>query len=160
MDAESVRDFVKRLPHVEETLQWGDALVFWVGDKTIGGKMFAVASLAGPGPVFSFAAGPEKYPELVEREGVVPAPYLARAHWVALVHWKALPSGEVQSLLRDAHGLIFAKLPKRTKEILALPAGEFRKLLTERKKLLAARAAAGKKTSVPKKKPARPKRGS
>ena len=41
MDSESARAFLLRLPHVEETLQWGNNLVFWVGDKAIGGKMFA-----------------------------------------------------------------------------------------------------------------------
>ncbi len=46
MDAERVRAFLLTLPHVAETLQWGDNLVFWVGDKSIGGKMFALVNLS------------------------------------------------------------------------------------------------------------------
>ncbi len=85
MDAERVRTFCLGLPHAAETLQWGANLVFRVGDKSAGGKMFALVNLDGlGGPVISFCAGPEGYAELLEREGVVPAPYLARAHWVAL----------------------------------------------------------------------------
>ncbi len=70
--------------HVEETLQWGNNLVFWVGDKAIGGKMFALLNLdADSNGVLSFAAGPEGAAELLEIDGIFPAPYLARAHWVA-----------------------------------------------------------------------------
>src|SRR5271168_1794039 len=45
MDAERAREYLLRLPHVVETMQWGANLVFWVGDKAIGGKMFAVLNL-------------------------------------------------------------------------------------------------------------------
>src|ERR1700712_4622216 len=45
MDAERARAFLLKLPHVVETRQWGDNLVFWVGDKAIGGKMFALLNL-------------------------------------------------------------------------------------------------------------------
>ncbi len=85
MDAERLREYLLRLPHVVETMQWGANLVFWVGDKAIGGKMFALINLDDDQrAVLSFAAGPERYAELLETEGVVPAPYLARAHWVAI----------------------------------------------------------------------------
>jgi YjbR len=74
MNIEALRKFLLSLPHVEETMQWGDNLLFWVGDKTIGGKMFAVANLdRDSNGVLSFAAGPERYHELLETEGVFPA---------------------------------------------------------------------------------------
>jgi hypothetical protein len=41
--------------------------------------------------------------------------------------------------LARAHALIYEKLPKRTKAVLALPEKERVKLIRERKKLLAAR---------------------
>ena len=142
MDAEKVRAIVTKLPHVEETVQWGDRLVFWVGDKAIGGKMFAVVDLSGEGKtLISFNAGPERFAELVETEGIVPAPYLARIHWVALEHWDALTARELADLLAAAHALTFAKLPKRTRDALAMPAAERRKLVAARRKLLVARKA-------------------
>ena len=92
MDAEQLRRVLLKLPHVEETLQWGENLVFWVGDKAVGGKMFALCNLDPKGgPVLAFPTGPERYPELLEREGLRPAPYFARIFWVALEHWNALP---------------------------------------------------------------------
>ena len=128
MDAERARAFLLTLPHVAETLQWGDNLVFWVGDKCIGGKMFALINLFTDGPsagghgVISFAAGPERALELLELEGFYPAPYLARAHWVATAAWSALRPAEWQAELRSAHAVIFAKLTKRTREALSAPA--------------------------------------
>jgi predicted DNA-binding protein (MmcQ/YjbR family) len=140
MDVETVRSFLLTLPHAEETMQWGASLVFWVGDKTLGGKMFAVTHLDGGGRVvLSFAAGPERFAELVEIEGVLPAPYLARAHWVGLERWDVFPASELKALLRHAHSLVETKLPKRTRELLALPPAEKKKLIAARRKLLAAK---------------------
>src|ERR1700730_8627755 len=142
MDAERLREYLLRLPHVVETMQWGANLVFWVGDKAIGGKMFAVVNLDDDQKaVLSFAAGPERYAELLETEGVFPAPYLARAHWVALKDWGVFRSSELEELLEHGRRLIFDTLPKRTREVLAMPLAAQRKLVKERKKLLAGRAA-------------------
>jgi len=143
MDAESLRAYLRSLPDVTETLQWGENLVFWVGDKAIGGKMFAILNLGSPLAVASFAAGPERFAELVEVDGVFPAPYLARAHWVSLRSWNALPAAELKSLLRDARELVHEKLPRRTKDVLAMPAAEKKKLIAERKKKLAGRGKRG-----------------
>ncbi len=141
MDAESARAFLLGLPDVAETMQWGENLVYWVGDKTIGGKMFAVVNLGSPRAVISFAAGPERFAELVEVEGCFPAPYLARAHWVAVESWDALGAAELKELLRRACELVHAKLPKRTRDVLGMSAAEKRKVIAGRKKLLSSRAA-------------------
>src|ERR1700737_3682731 len=101
MDVEKLRRFLLSLPHVEETMQWGDNLLFWAGDKSIGGKMFAVVSLSGGGrTVIAFAAGPERFAELVEIDGIIPAPYMARMHWVALERWDVLRASELEELFR------------------------------------------------------------
>jgi predicted DNA-binding protein (MmcQ/YjbR family) len=140
MDADLLRTWLLTLPHVEETMQWGESLVFWVGNKHLGGKMFAVANLSASSRVLSFAATPDRFAELLETEGVIPAPYLARAHWVAIEQWDTLPTPELKSLLQDARTLVETKLPKRTRKNLTLPA-------TQRKKLIAA-----SKKQTPKKK--------
>jgi predicted DNA-binding protein (MmcQ/YjbR family) len=140
MDVERMRAFLLKLPHVEETMQWGDNLVFWAGDKAIGGKMFALANLEGTGKgVLSFHAGADRYNELLENEGVIPAPYMARIFWVCLERWDVLPQRELEDLLTQAYERVFAKLPKRTKDVLAMPAAQRQKLIAKRKKLLASR---------------------
>src|SRR5271165_7191332 len=138
MNVELLRAFLLSLPHVEETMQWGDNLVFWVADKAIGGKMFALANLSPDSHgVLSFAAGPERYAELLEVEGVFPAPYMARIYWVAIERYDAFTSNELKEHLRNAHTLTYEKLPKRTRDVLALAAAERKKLIAARKKLLA-----------------------
>lgn len=140
MDAERVRAFLLSLPSVEETLQWGNNLVFWVGDKAIGGKMFALINLDGDGrAVMSFAAGAEGSAELLEIDGIFPAPYLARAHWVAMERWGVLRKSELEARLRSARELIEAKLPKRTRDVLAMAPAERRKHIAARKRALTKR---------------------
>ncbi len=134
MDAESLRAFLLSLPDVCETMQWGDNLVYWVGDKAIGGKMFALVSLTPDRGVLSFAAGPERFAELVEVEGVFPAPYLARAHWVAVERWNTLPASELKELLRSARGIVYEKLPKKTQAALAANPAAKKKPATGKRK--------------------------
>lgn len=129
------------LPHVVETLNWGHRLVYWAGDRDLGGKMFAMTDLDGTGfGVLSFHCGAERFHELLEMEGISPAAYLARAHWVTVERWDVLRAREFEEELRRSHALTFDKLPKRTKTVLALPEKERNKILRERKKQLASRA--------------------
>ena len=108
MNIEWIRKYCLSLPHTTEKVQWQDDLVFKVG-----GKMFAVVVLV-PSPVWmSFKSSAEEFAELVELPGIIPAPYLARAQWVALTADCVLPQAEIKRLLRQAHDLVFAKLPKR-----------------------------------------------
>jgi predicted DNA-binding protein (MmcQ/YjbR family) len=108
MDAEWLRKVCLALPHTTEQIQWGYDLVFKVG-----GKMYAVAPLE-PAPVcLSFKCSDESFAELTERPQIVPAPYMARAKWVALEIPEALSRAELAELLRVSYQLVFAKLPKR-----------------------------------------------
>ncbi len=141
MDNERIREICLALPHTAETLNWGHHLVYWAGDREIGGKMFAMTDLDGSGiGVLWFHCGAERFHELLEIEGIRPSPHLARAFWVSLERWDALRTRQIEEELARAHALIFEKLPKRTKAILAMPEKERAKLIRERKKLLAARA--------------------
>ncbi len=141
MDNERIREICLALPHVRETVNWGHHLVYWVGDREIGGKMFAMTDLDGRGiGVLWFHCGAERFPELVEREGIVASPYLAKAHWVTIERWDALRPRETEEELRRAHALIYEKLPSKTKALLALPEKDRAKVIGERRKVLAARA--------------------
>ena len=109
MNIEWMRRHCLSFPHATENVQWVKDLVFKVA-----GKMFAVAALE-PGPhVYSFKSTPEKFAELIEQPGIVPAPYLARAHWVALETEDALTRAEAKQLLRQSYELVLAKVPKKT----------------------------------------------
>ena len=114
MDIEWLRRFCLSLPHTSEQIQWEDDLVFKVG-----GKMYAVLVLE-PGPVWlSIKCGDEEFAELIERQGIIPAPYLARAHWISLTSPAVLPRTEIERLVRGSYDLVFAKLPRKKQLSLA-----------------------------------------
>jgi predicted DNA-binding protein (MmcQ/YjbR family) len=114
MNVDQLRKLCLCFPGATEQVQWGDDLVFKVA-----GKMFAVTPLI-PAPVsLSFKVSPEDFAELTERPGIIPAPYLARAKWIALESRDALASSELAPLLRASYELVLAKLPRKTREDLA-----------------------------------------
>jgi predicted DNA-binding protein (MmcQ/YjbR family) len=146
MDAERARKFLLGLPDVVETQQWGDNLVYWVGDKAVGGKMFALISLSGGLTgggrfVVSFASDAEGFAVWVEQESIFPAPYLARAKWVAAERWDAMRDTEWREALTQACEIVRAKLPPKAKRVLLLSKSEQRRViaaarsLREKKKL-------------------------
>jgi predicted DNA-binding protein (MmcQ/YjbR family) len=115
MDIEQLRKICLAFPGASEQIQWGDDLLFKVG-----GKMFAITPLI-PAPVYlSFKATAENFAELTERPGIIPAPYLARAQWVALESRDALAPSELAPLLRASYDLVVAKLPRKTRESLVV----------------------------------------
>jgi predicted DNA-binding protein (MmcQ/YjbR family) len=108
MNLDKLRTLCLSFPGATEQIQWGSDLVFKVG-----GKMFAVAATEPGDHVLSFKCTDEGFAELLEREGVVPAPYMARAKWVALETYDALDDREIKDRIAEAYALIFAKLTKQ-----------------------------------------------
>ena len=115
MDIETIRKYCLSLPHSTEGMQWGDNLLFRIGEK-----IFTMVALDRTPPQLSFKCTPEEFAELVEREGIIPAPYLARNHWVSLQSPDALPRAELKRLIKDSYGMVAAKLPKKVRVKLAL----------------------------------------
>lgn len=107
MDLDSIRTYCLSLPHATEDIQWGNDLLF-----RISGKIFAGISLDPPHSL-SFKCTPEKFDELIELEGIIPAPYSARNKWVMLERLDALTDRELRSLIENSYRMIFAKLTKK-----------------------------------------------
>jgi predicted DNA-binding protein (MmcQ/YjbR family) len=117
MNADKFRKLCLSLPGATENVQWGNDLVFKVG-----GKMFAVAALdASASHRASFKCRDETFAELQEHEGAVPAPYLARAKWIAIAAWDTLPDREIEARVRESHRLVFEKLPKKEQAKISAP---------------------------------------
>jgi predicted DNA-binding protein (MmcQ/YjbR family) len=109
MNLDKLRKHCLSYPGATEQIQWGADLVFKVG-----GKMFAVAATEPEASHrLSFKCSDESFAELVEQEGIVPAPYLARAKWVALETFEALNDREIEQRISESYGLVFAKLTKK-----------------------------------------------
>ena len=117
-----LRLFCLSLPHATEDVQWEHNLLF-----RIAGKMFCIANLEpGVSPTkLAFKCTPEKFAELVEIEGIIPAPYMARSHWVAIIEMDALRQPDLKELIQQSYQLVLEKLPKKTQAGLsAVPAAK------------------------------------
>ncbi len=124
MNLDSIRDHCLSLPHATEDIQWGNDLLF-----RISGKIFAGMSLDPPHSL-SFKCTPEKFDELIELEGIIPAPYTARNKWVMLERLDALNDSEIKGLIKNSYEMIFSKLTKRVQAELT----EARKSVAARKR--------------------------
>src|SRR5215469_16021589 len=130
MDPEWLRKLCLSFPGTTEQIQWGYDLLFKVG-----GKMYAVSPLE-PAPVcLSFKASPEKFAELTERQNIIPAPYLARAQWVALQTRDAVGREELARLLRESYEMVLARLPTKVRNAIATGGSGARSGAGRRKKL-------------------------
>ena len=96
----------KALPGATYDVKWGKDECY-----SIGGKMFAVF---GP-KNFSFKVDDNRFLELTDIAGIIPAPYMAKHKWVLVQDPKALSDAELKDLIVRSHALVAAKLPKKTR---------------------------------------------
>jgi predicted DNA-binding protein (MmcQ/YjbR family) len=110
---EWVRQFCLSLPHTTEKVRWEHNLLFCVAEK-----MYCVANLepgVGLGKI-AFKCTPEIFAELVEVEGMIPAPYMARNHWVSVTDLEPFRQSEIKEHIRNSYELVKSNLPKRTRD--------------------------------------------
>lgn len=96
------------LPGATRDFPWGEGHPVY----KVGGKMFAAMG-GGKAPALSFKVSDLAFEMLTERDGIIPAPYLARAKWVQLTKLDAMDAAEIRERLAEAHRLVAAKLPKK-----------------------------------------------
>jgi predicted DNA-binding protein (MmcQ/YjbR family) len=90
-------------------MQW-ESLLF-----RIARKIFALVALEGTGSsLVTFKCTPADFTDLIEVDGIIPAPYLARNHWVALTNLDALPRAEIRRRILQSYELVGSRLPKKT----------------------------------------------
>jgi len=153
MTLQRIREMCLAFPGATEQIQWGNDLVF-----KIGGKMFCVACtepVAPPKVAMSFKCDDETFAELVERDGVIPAPYLARAKWVALQQFDTLDASQLLPLITRAFEIVSAKLPKSKAKKARKANPSTRVKAAKKRPSRSLRARKSKAKSAPKKKPAR-----
>lgn len=114
MDFERAKALCRTFPGCTEDIKWGADLVF-----SVGAKMFAVTGDETPAKGISFKVDDDRFLELTDRPGIIPAPYLARAKWVYVEAADALGDEEAAALLRRSYELVFAKLTKKLQREIA-----------------------------------------
>jgi len=116
MTPKQIDAFCATLPAATRSVQWEGVIVFKVG-----AKMFCL--IAPPDHSVGrvcFKCPPEYYDALSHAPGFCPAPYLARAKWVAVDDLKLLSAAEMKAYIARAHGTIAAALPKKKRLELGL----------------------------------------
>jgi predicted DNA-binding protein (MmcQ/YjbR family) len=115
----AIEAHILSLPGAKLSIQWGSDRVFKVG-----GKMFAVLSPDGEasyhGIVMSFKVADDSFEVLTKQPGIIPAPYLARAKWVALENFSALKPAELKAYVERAHAIVASALSKKAQKDLGL----------------------------------------
>ena len=114
MNIEQLRKFCLSFPGATEDVKWGNDLCFSVGKK-----MFTVTSVDSKDAGISLKCTPEKFAELTERPGIIPAHYVARYHWVTIEELKAVTATELKDLIRTSYQLVFDKLPPKVKKTIS-----------------------------------------
>ncbi len=123
MNIEALRAYCLSFPKTTENIQWGHDLCFKVM-----GKMFVVAALEiDARPRLCFKCTPESFAELIEQEGMAPAPYVGRYGWVGLEALDTLPARELKELIATSYELVTAKLPKKSVKKKAAPRSRSRR---------------------------------
>ena len=113
MNVEQLRKFCLSFPGATEDVKWGNDLCF-----SVGGKMFTVTAADSSDAGVSLKTTPEKFAELTERAGIIPAHYVARYHWITIEDQKAVSQSELKDLIRESYQMVFDKLPAKTRKSL------------------------------------------
>ena len=111
MNIEQLRQFCLSFPGATEDIKWGADLCFCVG-----GKMFCVTGADSAEGGMSFKCTPEKFDELIEREGIDPAAYVGRYKWVHVEKADTVSAPELKDLIKTSYQLVFDKLPPKVKK--------------------------------------------
>ncbi len=108
-DVDWIRKLCLSLADVIEDMPWGDDLCFKVRGKIFTGMVLS----DGRFPRLTLKCAPETFQELLEIEGISPAPYVGRYKWVMLADSNVLPAHELEGLIRQSYDLVAAKAPKK-----------------------------------------------
>ena len=114
MNIEQLRKFCLSFPGATEDIKWGADLCFCVGEK-----MFCVTGADSIQGGLSLKCTPEKFDELIEREGIDPAAYVGRYKWVRIENLAAVTPSELKDLIAKSYQLVFDKLPSKIKKSIA-----------------------------------------
>jgi len=115
MNAAGLRKLCSSWPGVTESVKWEDDLVF-----SVAGKMFVVTGLRGPHrDRMSFKVEPDRFLELTDQPGMIPAPYMARAFWISITEPERFKDADIRTFVRRSYELVRSGLSKKLQRELA-----------------------------------------
>jgi predicted DNA-binding protein (MmcQ/YjbR family) len=114
MTVEEIRNYCLSLKGTTESIKWEDHLCF-----SVGGKMYLVIAPDKFPVSCSFKTSDELYDELTAREGIIPAPYMAKYKWVFTEDVKNIPLKEWNEFIQVAYQQVFEKLSGKMKKAIS-----------------------------------------
>jgi predicted DNA-binding protein (MmcQ/YjbR family) len=105
--------YCRSLPHATEDVKWGHDLVF-----SVGGKMFAAFDKNGKDATFGCKVPEEDFAALTSIDGIKPAAYAARFHWIGVEDPNVLPESEALALIRGSYDLVKEKLSGKMQKMI------------------------------------------
>ena len=105
MNSEDIRNYCLSLKGTTEDIKWENHLCFSVGEK-----MYLILATDHFPVSASFKTSDELFDELPAREGLIPAPYMARHKWVHIDNIDRLSKKEWKMLIDTAYQKVFDKL--------------------------------------------------
>ena len=110
MNVPQLKQFCRRFPSATETL-YGEPSNFLV--YSVGGRKFAYFKTSQPERWrFSIRVAPDRFIELTDVQGVKPARYRGRFHWVTIVKVDSFPASYLTELVEWSYRKAFASLSK------------------------------------------------
>jgi predicted DNA-binding protein (MmcQ/YjbR family) len=110
MDLDKLRELCMSFPGATEGIKWEDHICFMVAEK-----MFCITGDFGGA---NLKCSLEDFEELTEREGIIPAPYMARNLWIKIDDFSRLKDKEWKEYARKSYELVRAKPPKKVQQSL------------------------------------------
>ncbi|MCM1518835.1 MAG: MmcQ/YjbR family DNA-binding protein [Pseudoflavonifractor sp.] len=119
MNIEELREYCLSLPQVVENQPWTEPQYEMLITYKIGGKWFV---LADPDKKFiDVKCDPETIADMQSHyQGAFPAWHMNKEHWLGVTLASDIPDGTIKKLIRDGYDMVVAKLPKKTRDELAL----------------------------------------
>jgi predicted DNA-binding protein (MmcQ/YjbR family) len=108
MTVDDIDTICKKLPHVTTDIKWENHLCYNIGDK-----MFLIIGVDNVPVTASFKVTDDIFDELTAREGIIPAPYLARYKWVFTDNINRLSKKEWEQHIKQSYDMVKSKLPKK-----------------------------------------------
>jgi predicted DNA-binding protein (MmcQ/YjbR family) len=141
-DVDWIRELCLSFPEVTEDMPWGDDLCF-----KIRGKIFVGIVLSdGRFPRVTLKSSPETFHDLLETEGIAPAPYVGRYKWIQIARSNLLPASELESLIRQSYEMVAAKAPSPKSQKVKAAKKDIRSKRTKKKTNVKKKSARKKST--------------
>ena len=116
MNVPAIQKFCAALPHATGDVKWDVDQVY-----SIGGRMFCVACVdSKKQSSVAFKVDDDLFLSYSDRDGFIPAPYMARAKWVKIVDLKKVSDAELTALIRRSYELVGMKLTKKLRTELGM----------------------------------------